>query len=135
MSNPLFNPLLGNLQQVLSVRLRQHGLSASNIANSSTPENKAERVDFASAFGRIFDATSDDVALQRTDPRHMSAGGGSAVPTETIAAPAWSEDGNSVNAEEEMMILAENNLQFNATVELLSRQLALLEYAASDGGK
>lgn len=135
MSNPLFNPLLGNLQQVLSVRLRQHGLSASNIANSSTPEYKAERVDFTSAFNRIFDAKSTAVAMQRTDARHMSAGGGADVPTNTLAAPAWSEDGNSVNPEEEMMILAENNLQFNATVEVLSRQLALLEYAASDGGK
>ena len=32
-------------------------------------------------------------------------------------------------------MLANNNLQFNATVEVLSRQLALLEYAASDGGR
>ncbi len=135
MSNPMFNPLIGNLQQVLNVRLRQHGLSASNIANSSTPQYKAERVDFAAALGRIFDETSDAVAMQRTDSRHMTAGGGSAVPTNSIEAAAWSEDGNSVNAEEEMMILTENNLQFNATVEVLSRQLALLEYAASDGGK
>ena len=32
-----------------------------------------------------------------------------------------------------MMKLTANNLQFNATVEVLSRQLALLEYAANDG--
>ena len=62
-------------------------------------------------------------------------GGAQEVPTRTIEAPAWSEDGNSVNAEQELMTLAANNLQFNATVEVLSRQLGLLEYAASDGGK
>ena len=135
MSNPMFNPLLGNLQQVLTVRLQQHGLSTSNVANASTPNYKAERVDFNAAFDRIFQAQGA-VQMQRSDPRHMSAGGSiDEVPTTTIDAPAWSEDGNSVNPEEEMMILSANNLQFNATVEVLSRQLALLEYAASDGGK
>lgn len=134
MSNSMFNPLLGNLQQVLSLRLKQHGLSASNVANASTPNYKAERVDFESAFNRIF-AAGDTIAMQKTDPRHMSSGGIDETPTNTIEAPAWSEDGNSVNAEEEMMVLASNNLQFNATVEMLSRQLGMLEYAASDGGK
>ena len=135
MSNPLFNPLLGNLQQVLSLRLKQHGLSTSNVANASTPNYKAEHVDFESAFTRIFNST-EDVSLRRTDARHMTGSGGAQeVPTRTLEAPAWSEDGNSVNAEQELMTLAANNLQFNATVEVLSRQLGLLEYAASDGGK
>ena len=38
-------------------------------------------------------------------------------------------------AEEEMVVLAENNLLYNATVEVLKRRLGMLEYAASDGGR
>ena len=134
MSNGLFSANLGNLQQVLNLRLQQHGLGASNLANANTPGYKAQRIDFERALSSVFD--SDAEAMRRTDARHIGGGGSaSEAPIVTIDAPAWAEDGNSVSAEEEMVMLANNNLQFNATVEVLSRQLALLEYAASDGGR
>lgn len=114
----LYTPLVGDLQQVLSLRLKQHGLGASNLANANTPNYRAKHVDFDAALSAIFDGnglTSGDVPVEFIEP-HPLAG-----------------DGNSVNAEDEMMKLTANNLQFNATVEVLSRQLALLEYAANDG--
>ena len=75
-------------------------------------------------------------ALTVSDPRHLGGAVDSAsTPITTLDAPAWSEDGNSVNPEEEMVVLAENNLLFNATTEILNRRLGMLEYAASDGGR
>jgi len=134
MSNSLFTPMVGNLQQVLNLRLKQHGLGASNLANANTPNFEAKRVDFKAALGEVF-SKNDAVAMRRTDARHAGSGGLSNTPIETVAAHPMAEDGNSVNAEQEMMLLTANNLQFNATVEVLSRQLAMLEYAASDGGR
>jgi len=134
MSNGLFSPTLGGLQQVLNLRMQQHGLGASNLANANTPGFKAQRVDFEKALGALFDG-GESLAMRRTDPRHVGGTTAPTTPIATIDAPAWAEDGNSVSAEEEMVLLANNNLQFNATVEVLSRQLALLEYAASDGGR
>ncbi len=122
MSNPLFNPLVGDLQQVLSLRLQQHGLGASNLANANTPDYKARYIDFEDALADVFSdgkggpgATEAEVLTRAPDP--------------------LSADGNSVNAEDEMTRLTANNLQFNATVEVLSRQLALIEYGATDGGR
>jgi len=122
MSNPLFNPLVGDLQQVLTLRMQQHGLGASNLANANTPNYRAKYIDFESALADVF---SDDVG-----------GPGLLEPEILTRAPdPQAADGNSVNAEEEMTRLTGNNLQFNATVEVLSRQLALIEYGASDGGR
>lgn len=134
MSAPIFDSKLAGLSQILDLRMQQHGLVSANLANANTPEFQARRVDFKVALDRVM--TGGDAGdLRRTDGRHFEGLDGSPAPTETIEAPAWSEDGNSVNPDEEMFVLMENNLLFNATVEAMSRKLALLEYAASDGGK
>ena len=46
----LYTPLVGDLQQVLSLRLKQHGLGASNLANANTPNYRAKHVDFDAAL-------------------------------------------------------------------------------------
>ncbi len=130
----IFDNTLGGLRHALNLRSQQHGLVTSNLANANTPEFEAKRVDFKAAFDRMM---GDEVAgsLRSTDARHFAGVDGADVPVETIEAPAWSEDGNSVNPDHEMSVLVTNNILFNATVDAMSRKLALLEYAASDGGK
>ena len=88
------------------------------------------------AFGQLLaDSSQSTAALRNSSTAHMEGASSSSPPVDTIKAQAWSQDGNSVKAEEEMVILAENNLLYNATVEVLKRRLGMLEYAASDGGK
>jgi flagellar basal-body rod protein FlgB len=132
MPRPL-DALTGQLQQVLDLRAKQQALVASNLANADTPGFRARRLDFKAALDAMFQDGPD--ALRRTQPGHAQPVGGDAAPTFEIAPQPWSLDGNSVNPEEEMVVLSENHLMFNTTVEVLSRRLALLEYAASDGGK
>jgi len=136
MSDKLFNPVFSKLQQTLDLRLKQHGLVSSNIANANTPGYEAQRINFHQAFSQMMADTSGNAeAMQTASSRHLGGTASSEAPIDTIKAQAWSQDGNSVNAEEEMVILAENNLLYNATVEVLKRRLGMLEYAASDGGK
>ncbi|MBJ94602.1 MAG: flagellar basal body rod protein FlgB [Rickettsiales bacterium] len=136
MSDKLFNPVFSRLQQTLDLRLKQHGLVSSNIANANTPGYLAKRVNFQKAFAQMMGDGSDGAAVLRgSSAQHMGSDASSAAPIETLKAQAWSQDGNSVKAEEEMVVLAENNLLYNATVEVLKRRLGMLEYAASDGGK
>jgi len=136
MSNKLFNPVFSKLQQTLDLRLKQHGLVSSNIANANTPGYQAQRINFHKAFSRLMsNASANAASMRNSSGRHTGGSASSDVPIDTIKAQAWSQDGNSVNAEEEMVILAENNLLYNATVEVLKRRLGMLEYAASDGGR
>ncbi len=126
MSGKLFDPVLSTLSQSLNLRMQQHGLSTSNIANSETPQYRARRLDFEAAFDKVMQAASDG---GRVDAGDLQAS------VDEIEAPAWSEDGNSVNPDEEMSVMVTNNMLFNATVEVMNRRLAMLEYAATDGGK
>lgn len=134
MAAPIFDAKLAGLRQILDLRMQQHGLVSGNLANANTPEFEAKRVDFKAALDRVLTGGNTN-ELRRASDRHFGGLDAGPAPTETIEAPAWSEDGNSVNPDEEMFVLMENNLLFNATVEAMSRKLALLEYAASDGGK
>lgn len=132
MAGRFLDPVLSTLSRSLDLRMQQHGLATSNIANAQTPEYRAKRLDFEAAFNRVVEsaqAQADGVAAFEDD------GGSASGDVDEIAAPAWSEDGNSVNADEEMVVLVTNNMLFNATVEAMNRRLAMLEYAASDGGR
>ena len=136
MSQVLFDNVFGKLQQALDLRLPQHGLVSSNVANADTPGYKAQRIDFKRAFAEVWGETgADSVETRTADSRHIVEQSDGMFPVVELEPQTWSENGNSVNPEEEMVVLAENNLLFNATVEVLNRRLALLEYAASDGGK
>ncbi len=132
MAGRFLDPVLSTLSRSLDLRMQQHGLATSNIANAQTPEYRAKRLDFEAAFNRVLEsaeAQADGVAAFEDDG--MAAAG----EVDEIEAPAWSEDGNSVNPDEEMVVLVTNNMLFNATVEAMNRRLAMLEYAATDGGR
>jgi flagellar basal-body rod protein FlgB len=134
MSGKIFDSTYSTVRKVLDLRMKQHGLSTANLANQDTPQFKARRIDFKSAFDRVL-LEDSSASMRLTDSRHIDALPTGAARVETLEAPAWAEDGNSVNREEEMAVMVSNNLVFNATVEALSRKLALLKYAASDGGR
>ena len=126
------DPLVGGLQNVLDLRLQQHALTSSNLANADTPNYKAKVIDFTRILSR---AMGETPALQLTDPRHIEAGGlDPHHPTvETIEPLAWSLDGNSVIPERETARLQANALMYQAVAEGLDHKLTMLRFAASDG--
>jgi flagellar basal-body rod protein FlgB len=134
MSAFLFDRLHTGLGRVLDLRQAQHGLTAGNLANASTPGYRAQYIPFdrilASAVGR-----SSALDLQRTDPRHVAAPGADPrnPEIEEITPPPWSADGNSVNAEREMVRLTENTVMYQSVATGLSRRMAMLRYAAGNG--
>ena len=73
--------------------------------------------------------------MKRTHTLHVHGPGESANSPEIreIDPPPWAMDGNSVNAEREAVRLTENSLMYDSVAKGLSRRLAMLRYAASDG--
>lgn len=129
----LFDPMIRGLQGVLDLRMKQHALTASNLANAETPGFRAKVIDFSEVLASTM--TERRVTSARySDPRHMGVTpSAEAPPIEEIEPPAWSVDGNSVFPERETARLAENSLMYDAVVRGLSSKLALMRYAASDG--
>ena len=132
MSSLLFDASLNGHQTVLDLRSQQHAMTATNLANADTPNFKAKHLDFENALADAFEG-GDRLAMQRTHEAHLSPGGAHDPAVIEIETTPWDEDGNSVLAERETARLQENALMYRAVSTGMSKRLALLKYAASDG--
>lgn len=105
--------------QAVQLRSQRNELLAANIANADTPGYKARDVDFASVMRRTAESGE---ALRVTHERHMQTNGASPdqapslyrVPTQP------SQDGNTVDVQQEQAAFAENAVRYQASLEFLS---------------
>ena len=121
----LFGRTFHAIETSLDIAKEQHGLITSNIANLDTPGYRAKEIDFKGALRDAMEGISVD--LTRTDSRHF----GSEVyyPGSPLSATG------SVDIDKEMSKLAENNLRYRTSVELLLGKLSKLKFAISEGGR
>lgn len=128
------DPMIGKLQDVLDLRMQQHALTASNLANADTPGFKAKVVDFSRALDQAMGQGSE-LDLSRTDPRHLGAMGTSPEqpPVLELEPAPWSVDGNSVLPEREVARMQSNAMMYNALAQGLDHKLTLLRFVVSDG--
>jgi len=110
------------LQAALTFHRERHGVLAGNIANVDTPgyapldvvRTPAPVVPGGGASGPAFKTVSrTKVLVEEGNSKTM--------------------DGNSVELEREMAKLEANRVRYQTSAELVSRQLAMLRYAAGDG--
>ena len=130
-----FDPTIGALNTSLNLRLMNQNVISSNIANADTPGYKAKTMEFESA---LRDALGADGGLQAqgTDGRHIVHKETDPVEPEIYDDPNGVEslDGNTVDRASEMAKMAENQLLYDASTEMLKRKLGMLKYAISEGG-
>ncbi|MDD9932171.1 MAG: flagellar basal body rod protein FlgB [Myxococcales bacterium] len=119
------------LQRSLDYHLDRHTVVSSNLANVDTPGFRPFDLVRAAA-----EEGSASLPLQRTQGEHLAASGQAgddgAYLEEDRTAPVGA-DGNSVSLEREMSKLAANDIRFQGAATLVTRHLAMLRYAASDG--
>jgi len=116
----------------LNFRKMRQEIIASNIANAETPGYKAKRLDFEDALQRALDINKQQ-SLQVSDDRQYNVGGGGFANLEPTVYEdddgVTSTDGNTVDREKEMAMMAENKILFDASVQLLNKKLGLMKYA------
>jgi flagellar basal-body rod protein FlgB len=80
--------------------------------------------------------TEGSLPAQGTDPRHIVHRETDPVEPEIYDDPNGVEslDGNTVDRASEMAKMAENQLLYDASTEMLKRKLGMLKYAISEGG-
>lgn len=120
----LFNTTFQTLDLALGAASKRQEVLANNLANVNTPGYKRLDVDFDGVLSQAVDAarTGDRSKLDALRPE---VGQDDAV--------AVRADGNSVDVDQEMAFLAENNVRYNALVQLTQKQLDTLKYVISDG--
>ena len=114
----LFNKTIEMLSVILDFRSERNKVIASNIANIDTPGYKPKELVFKKQLENLID-NGTEVTMTKTDKRHLSEQ--SSHTFEVIK----SEE--AVKIDNEMEKLAENNLLYNLTVELMARKFKGLD--------
>lgn len=130
-----FDPTIGALNTSLNLRLMQQNVTSANIANADTPGFKAKKVEFESALRDAL-GVGGKFQPQESDPRHIVHRDTNPIDPEVYDDPNGVEslDGNTVDRAAEMSNLAENQLLYDASVEMLKKKLGMLKYSITEGG-
>jgi flagellar basal-body rod protein FlgB len=106
----LFSKTMNQLSHIVDYRAKRHKIIASNIANIDTEGYQPSDLTFKQRFEK-----SGSIALTLTDPRHMDGRVGAA------SFDVKTSEGK-VKIDTEMANLAENQLMYNVTVDMLARK-------------
>jgi flagellar basal-body rod protein FlgB len=121
----LFDATSAALDRALGAAGLRQQVLANNLSNVNTPGFKRSDVDFEGALAKAMDGAknSDDTSpFDDLTP---------AVATDD--ASTMRADGNNVDVDREMAGLAENNVKYNALVQIASKRMKMLEMIVSDG--
>ena len=141
----LFNTTIDLLGKSVDLRTRNQNLISSNIANAETPGYTPKKLEFEQQLQSAVKKSSgrgmhsaDSSAT--THPAHilLRGGGGeriSQVRGAVVETPAKTpgRDGNSVEMENEMSNMMQNQVLFNASVQLLAKKFEGLRTALREG--
>jgi flagellar basal-body rod protein FlgB len=124
-----FDPIIGALNTSMNLRLMNQNVISTNIANADTPGFKAKAMEFESVLRDVLNPNPNVAEAKRltgTEP----------VEPEIYDDPNGVEslDGNTVDRSEQMAKMAENQLLYEASVEMLKKKLGMLKYSISEGG-
>jgi flagellar basal-body rod protein FlgB len=122
-------PILSMLRHRMQWHQERQRVLAENVSNSDTPGFRARDLrepDFRNTMA----AASGGVQLARSDPGHFGSSEGSTrFQLDRSAAGDVRPAGNAVNLEEEMMKVAQNQMDYQAATALYGRSLGLLKTA------
>ncbi len=114
-------------QSMLDFHARRQSVLAANVANAETPGYVPH--DLVSAEN----TPAGSATLTTTSEGHIPLGGdGASSPVIELEAPRV--DGNGVQLEQALAQVTANRIRYEAGIEVARRQVALLRYAATDGG-
>ena len=134
----MFDKTIDTLRTSMNFRLLRQNLVSSNIANGNTPEYKALRLEFEKALKTAVDIYGTN-SLSTSDDLHFPTGVGDIqdINPRVFGDPdvPINNDGNTVNVDKEMAVMAKNALMYNASAKLINKKLALMKYAVLEGGK
>ena len=123
-------PILSMLRGRMEWHQERQRVLAENVSNSDTPNFRPRDLKEPD-FRTSGTAQSSGVALVRSDPAHFGGGGGDATKFQTSRDHKFDirPAGNAVSLEDQMMKVAQNQMDYQAATALYSRSLNLLKTA------
>lgn len=129
MWNVMNSPIMMALAKTLDAASLRQQVIAHNMANVNTPGFKRSAVAFEQALERALEAGRQDGSRRGTVERLKE------IRPQVVRDNATSmrADGNNVDIETEMALLALNTLNYNAVVQRLSSKFASASYVIHEG--
>ena len=141
-SNDIFSGTIRILEKNMDIRSDRHNLIVTNIANKDTPNYKAFDIAVEKAMKKVVDHSDNiaDTTLTRTQSAHLGGeenNDPASVTTHVSASNRFERrgDGNTVDIENEMTKLAENNLMYDAMAQIIRKKFQGLKFVIQGGGK
>lgn len=129
MGNTLFGAGFLKLEAAASAREKMQTVHAGNIANADTPNYKADTRTFADFLA----AKQSESGLARTNPSHMDLLSGDRLRGQMTTVQRM--DGNSVDLQQEMADLAENQMMHELSLRLLKGRISGLSNTIKEAGR
>ena len=131
----LFSDKFMMLGAAASAREKTQSVISSNIANADTPKYRADQRSFADFFEEKM--SSVPAPMTRTNEKHFTAesDGGLNLSVFKRSSGEQRMDGNTVNIEQEMTNLAENQLMHELSMKVIQGRITGLERVIKDGGR
>jgi flagellar basal-body rod protein FlgB len=123
-------PILDMLRTRMQWHQERQRLLAENIANADTPNFRPLDLTPPNFDRRA--PTAQAVSLQRTSPAHIAGAGVTGASAFQSARPGGSETrpgGNAVSLEDEMLKVAQNQMDYQAAASLYAKSLGLVKSA------
>ena len=118
---------MGSVESSLNYHLDRQGVLASNVTNADTPNYRSKELVFNESLTNASN-------LIQTMEGHVQGSENASYKVLTSKEPQ-NLDGNGVRLEKAMAQLAGNTIRYNQGIELTRKQLGLLRYAATAGGR
>jgi flagellar basal-body rod protein FlgB len=120
-------PILSMLRTRMQWHQERQRVLADNVANADTPDFRPR--DLVQPKFDLLMPSAPAVGLTRTDPAHQTAADGAETFASTSSVFQVRPGGNAVSLEEEMMKVAENQMDFQTASALYSKSLDLIKLA------
>lgn len=123
------------LEKSMQLRMARHGMLASNIANSETPNYRAVDIDFRETMNRYLEGYKvnelpHSLEVKKADSRHVGFGDLNPPLEERHIVFAAGDgtsvgnDNNSVNMEEQLARMQANTMMYKASTQILQKKLS-----------
>lgn len=135
----LFSTSIQLLDKQIDLRARNQNLISSNIANAETPHYVPKALVFEEELQGALKTSKTGVTGGLTDARHIPLKGASSrlqsVTGRVVETPAKTpgKDGNAVELENEMGKMLENQVMYNASVQILAKKFEGIKTALREG--
>ncbi|MCU9593099.1 flagellar basal body rod protein FlgB [Caldibacillus thermolactis] len=127
----LFSHTIHVLDRALDYSALKQKTISNNIANVDTPQYKAQDV---VSFKKFFNQElSKGITAKRSNEKHIPFQSSTKSLTITHRNVQFNENGNSVNMDQEMAKLADNQIYYNAMIERLNGKFNTLKNVIKGG--